>query len=128
MKKSIVFAGLMMVSTVLLAQQGKKFDRMAMETKRIERMKTELSLTDEQVTKLKAISEKSMKNFEQLRNDSTITVAASRARARKLMTDRKAEVKSVLTPAQQTKWAEYKEKRKAERGHHKDGSGHGRKK
>jgi protein CpxP len=128
MKKSVVFVGLMVISTVLLAQEGRKFDRTAMASKRIDKMKTELSLTDDQVAKLKAIDEKSAKNFQQLRNDSTITVAASRARARKLMAEQKADVKAVLTPAQQTKWTEYKEKRRAERGHRKDGSGRSHKK
>ncbi len=127
MKKRVVFAGLMVISTVLFAQEGRKFDRSAMASKRIERMKSELSLTDDQVTKLQAINEKFTKNFQTLRNDSAITVAASRARARKLVADQKTEVNSVLTTAQQTKWAAYKEKQRSERGHHKDGAGRGHK-
>src|SRR4051794_30014963 len=116
MKKAVVFAGLMAFSAAVFAQEGRNHDRTAMASKRIDRMKTELSLTDDQVSKVKAISEKFTKSFELLRKDTAISVGASRARARKLIDDQQAQIKSVLTPAQQTKWAEYKEKHRGAKG------------
>jgi Spy/CpxP family protein refolding chaperone len=120
MKKSVVFAGLMAMSTIIFAQEGgRNHDRTAMNAKRIERMKTELSLTEDQVTKVKAINEKFTKSFELLRKDTAISVGASRARARKLIDNQQSEIKSVLTPAQQTKWAEYKDKHRGGKWRHK---------
>ncbi len=128
MKNGVVFVGLMLVSAAMFAQNGRKFDKTAMAAKRIEKMKTALSLTDDQVARLKAIDEKFSKSFEQLRKDTAISVGTSRARAKKLVDSRQAEVKSVLTPAQQTKWNEYKEKHRAQRWQHKGDSEHGHKK
>lgn len=122
MKKGVVFVGLMMVSTILFAQGGGPRHR-AMGSGRIDRLKSELSLTDDQVTKMKAISEKYVQSFEQLRKDTLITVAASRARARKLFADEQSEINGLLTPAQQKKWTEIKAKRKEDYKDHK-GGGH----
>lgn len=122
MKKRVVFVGLMMVSTILFAQGGgPKHRGFAMGSGRIDRMKSELSLTDDQVTKMKAISEKYVQSFEQLRKDTLITVAASRAKGRKLFADEQSEIKGVLTPVQQAKWTELMAKRKRDRDSHKGG-------
>lgn len=117
MKKGVVLVGLIMVSTILFAQgEGPRRHGYAMGSGRIDRMKSELSLTDDQVTKLKGISEKYVQSFEQLRKDTLITVATSRAKARKLFADEQSEINRVLTPAQQAKWTEIKAKRKDHKG------------
>jgi protein CpxP len=118
MKKGVVLAGLMALSSIIFAQEGRRHDRTAMASKRIEKMKTELSLSDDQVTKITAITERFAKSFEALRKDTAISVGASRTRAKKIVTDQQAEIKNVLTPAQQAKWADYKEKHRSHKSGH----------
>jgi Spy/CpxP family protein refolding chaperone len=109
MKTGFVFAGLMVMGIVTFGQGWSgRHHGSAMASRGVDKMKSELSLTDDQVAKVKAINDKFTKSFEELRKDTTITIAASRAKARKLIADQRSQVNGVLTPAQQTKWAEHK--------------------
>ena len=56
MNKSVIFFGLMMVSTIIFAQR--RFDPMERATKQADEMKTELSLDEVQYKAVKAINEK----------------------------------------------------------------------
>ncbi|MEJ0055228.1 MAG: hypothetical protein WDN75_05975 [Bacteroidota bacterium] len=76
MKKNMMLAGLMMVSTIIFAQHHKR-DASGMAAKRSEKMKTELSLTDDQYAKVKAINEKYAASYAKLRSDTSLTIGSS---------------------------------------------------
>ena len=95
----------------------------AMAARRADRMKTEVSLSDDQYTKVKAIFVRFSEDQAKVRNDSTLTRDASREQTKKLMDATEAEVNKVLTPAQQTKWAEYKKTQQDRRGKRKGKAG-----
>jgi hypothetical protein len=125
MKKSMMLAGLMMVSTIIFAQHHRG-DPSTMAAKRSEKMKTDLSLTDDQYTKVKAINEKYAANYSKLRSDTSLTIGTSRKKMEKMRTDQEAQIKSVLTEAQLTKWTELKAKRTEDRKNHRHNGGKGR--
>ena len=125
MKKNMMLAGLMMVSTIIFAQHHKG-DPSGMAEKRSEKMKTELSLTDDQYGKVKAINEKYAASYSKLRSDTSLTIGTSRKKMVKLRTDQEAQIKSVLTEAQLTKWTALKAKREEDRKNHKHKGGKGR--
>ena len=124
---------LLLMSTLMFAQRGAyrgghdraKADPEAMATRRADRMKSELSLNDDQYTKVKAIYVKFAEGQAKVRQDSTMTREASRAETKKLMDASETELKAVLTPEQQTRWAEFKKAQRDRRGgrHGKGGAG-----
>lgn len=123
MKKNLMLIALLLMSTLMFAQRGShqggpkgKPNPEAMAARRADRMKTEVSLTDEQYTKVKAIFVKFSEDQAKVRKDSTLTRDASREQTKQLMEATEAEVNKVLTPAQQTKWAEYKKTQQDRRG------------
>lgn len=123
MKKSVMLIALLLMSTLMFAQKGQhrggpkgKASPEAMATRRADRMKTEVSLSDDQYTKVKAIFVKFTEGQAKVRQDSTLTRDASRAETKKLMDATEAELKTVLTPEQQTKWAEAKKAQRDRRG------------
>jgi periplasmic protein CpxP/Spy len=126
MKKNLMLAGLMMVSTIIFAQhhKGDRSDRAA---KGAEKMKTELSLSDDQYAKVKVINEKYASSYSKLRSDTTLTVGTSHKRMKQLRDDQQTQIKSVLTKDQLTKWTAMKTKRDEDRKNHKRGKGHGSK-
>ena len=106
MKKWRIFLGLMMVSTIILAQR--KADPMDRAEKRAEKMKTELSLDDVQFKAVKAINEDFAGKQSQVWRDSTLSKEAKRTQLRKLGESRKEAVAKVLTEEQKAKWASYR--------------------
>ncbi len=79
-------------------------------------MKETLGLSDDQVTKIKAILEADAPKMKELRDDTTTKPEDRRAKFRELMEAETKEINAVLTPDQQTKWKEEMEKRRANRG------------
>jgi len=125
MKKSVMLVALLlMMSTVMFAQRGHrrgvpnkaKATPEAMAARRADRMKAEVSLNDDQYTKVKAIYLKFAESQSKVRQDTTLTKEASRAETKKLMDASEAEIKTVLTPEQQTKWAEFRKTQRDQRG------------
>lgn len=70
------------------------------------RMQKQLNLTEDQVTKLKAMQEQNQQEMKQLRNDTSVTEANKRIRMEELRKGRKQELESILTPEQQKKFKE----------------------
>ena len=118
MKKNLMLAGLMMMSTIIFAQHHKG-DKGANAIKRSEKMKTELSLNDDQYGKVKAINEKFAASHTKLRSDTSVTIGTARKRQEKLKTEHEAQIKSVLTDAQWTQWTARKSKGEDGRRQHK---------
>jgi hypothetical protein len=106
MKKSLIFVMAMMVGVFAFAQNT---DRKEMAAKQAEKMRTELSLTDQQVEKIKQIHEKFASSQARLLAD-TAMARENRVVERKRMNDeRMSAIKGVLTEEQQKKWAEFRE-------------------
>ena len=119
MKKNLMFLGLMMVSTIIFAQ-GQKGDSQAKGTHRSDYLKKELSLSDDQVTKVKAIKMKFAERHAAIRKDTSITQGAAQKQSMKLRAEQEAELKGVLTTDQWTKYTAIKAKRgDARRKHHR---------
>ena len=118
MKKNLMLAGLMMMSTIIFAQHHKG-GKDANAIKRSEKMKTELSLNDDQYAKVKSINEKFAASHTKLRSDTSVTIGTARKRQEKLKTEHEAQLKSVLTDAQWTQWTTRKSKGEDGRKQHK---------
>ncbi|NJO84233.1 MAG: hypothetical protein HC828_16575 [Blastochloris sp.] len=73
---------------------------------RIEQMKTDLGLSDEQVTKIKAIMEEEKGSFKALRDDTTLSKEDKKAKMMELRKSQGDKIKAVLTPEQQVKFEE----------------------
>jgi periplasmic protein CpxP/Spy len=124
MKKYMMVAGLMAVSTIIFAQRHKG-DHGASPTKQADKMKTELSLSDDQYAKVKAINEKFAASHVKLRSDTALTVGTAHKQREKLKTDHQAQLKSVLTEVQWTKWSSLKSNKFEDRKKHGHRHGHG---
>ena len=127
MKKNMMLAGLIMMSTIVFAQHPNE-DRAGMATKRADKMKTQLSLSDDQYAKVKVINEKFAASHVALRKDTSITIGTSEKRREQLKKDHEAQLKKVLTDAQWTKWTALRATRsddKKKHGHGRGGHGHG---
>ncbi|CAN5399656.1 hypothetical protein BH10BAC4_BH10BAC4_02720 [soil metagenome] len=124
MKKYMMAAGLIAVSTVIFAQRHNG-DHGASPTKRAEKMKAELSLSEDQYTKVKTINEKFAASHIKLKSDTALTVGTARKQREKLKTDHQAQLKSVLTEAQWTKWSLLKSNKSGDRKKHSYRHGHG---
>lgn len=101
MNKSVIFFGLMMVSTIIFAQR--RFDPMERATKQADKMKTELSLDEVQYKAVKAINEKYAEKQIQVWRDSTLSSESKHERMRTLHGEKDAALKKVLTEEQYKK-------------------------
>jgi Spy/CpxP family protein refolding chaperone len=120
MKKSLMLAGALMMSTLIFAQNDddSRGDHHKRRGDRGEEMKTVLSLDDTQYNSIKEINKKYGEKQKALRQDSTMQ-RDDRFKAHKILQEQRTkEVNKVLTKEQSTKWTSYKkeraEKRKAE--------------
>lgn len=86
---------------------GPRGDRLAM-------MKEQLSLTPEQVEKLKPIFARDADKLKAIREDAALTAEQKREQARAIYEASVEEVKAILTPDQAEKWKAAMEKRRAE--------------
>ena len=82
---------------------------------RLKKMKETLSLTDDQVTKIKAIFAADADKMKALRDDSSLSQDDRRSKFQELRKGQQEQINAVLTPDQQTKWKEEMEKRRAAR-------------
>jgi hypothetical protein len=103
MKKSIMFLGLMVVTTVILAQQ--KADPRERATKHANRMKSELALTDVQYNAIKAIDEEYTTKQSTVFKDSTLSKESKRQQLRELSLQKASAIEKVLSEEQRSKWA-----------------------
>lgn len=103
MKKSMMFFGLMIVSTIMFAQR--KVDAMERAAKQAERMKTELGLDDVQYKAVKSINEEYAGKLGRIRGDSTLSREDRSKQLRTLHQERETALKKVLTEEQHKKLA-----------------------
>ena len=82
----------------------------------VKAMKETLQLSDEQVDKVKAVLTKNQEKFKALREDQALSQEDRRAKMREAFQAMDEELKPILTPEQQAKWKEEREKRRAQRG------------
>lgn len=120
MKKSVVFLGLMIVSSVLFAQR--KFDPQAMAARQTETMKTELALNDTQYASVKSINEDFANKQGTLRDNSALSREDKTNQMRALRTEKDEALKKVLTADQNTKWEAYRAKQMENRKNGRRGS------
>lgn len=109
MKKSAMFLGLMIVSTVIFAQ-GKR-DPMERSGKRADRMKTELALDDVQYKAVEAINEEFAVKQSKVRQDSTLSKEEKHKQMKTLHQDKDAAIGKVLTAEQKNKWTSLRSSR-----------------
>ena len=118
-----VLGGLMAFSPLANAQDAKgeaKSEQNAPGVQRkrpdpLQRLDKALTLTDEQKTKIKPILEDQTKQLKALRENAGEDRKGAAAQARKLTEEMNAKIKALLTPEQQTKFAQMLEKQRAPR-------------
>jgi Spy/CpxP family protein refolding chaperone len=123
MKKSLipltlVVASLLAAPALVSAQDAKpEAGRRGPRTpeEQVKAMKETLKLTDEQADKVKAVLAKNQEKVKALRDDTALSQDDRRAKMRELYQGMDEELKPILTPEQQTKWKEEREKRRAQR-------------
>jgi hypothetical protein len=103
MKKSIMFLGLMMVSTIIFAQQ--KADPRERATKHANKMKSTLALTDVQYNAIRAIDEEYITKQSDVSKDSTLSKESRHQQMRALQLQKASAINKVLTDEQKSKWA-----------------------
>lgn len=101
MKKSIIFFGLMMVSTIIFAQRT--VDPMERAAKQADKMKTELSLDEVQYKAVKAINEEYADKQILVWRDSALSKESRHNKIRTLHQEKNAALKKVLTEEQHKK-------------------------
>jgi protein CpxP len=79
---------------------------------RLERLSKELKLTDEQKTQLKPILEDQQKQFQALRDDTTMTREERMSKLQEIRKSTQERMNSVLTPDQQAKLQKMNENRR----------------
>lgn len=121
MKKNVMFLGMMIMSTIIFAQ-GQKGDSHAAGTRRSDYLKKELSLSDDQVTKVKAIQTKFAARHAAIHKDTSLTQGTAQKQRMNLRVEQETELKGVLTPDQWTKYTAMKAKRGEWRGKHHRGN------
>jgi hypothetical protein len=127
MKKQVMLAALMLVSTIIFAQEKPQHDRKKGYKHRSEHLKKALLLTDDQYTKVKSINESFMKQFAAIRNDTAMSQGTAHARTKKLREEHKTQMRSVLNDPQWAKWTEMHKRGhdgKRPSHHHRPGNGH----
>jgi len=77
---------------------------------RLARMKDALSLSDDQVTKLKAIFEDQKAQLDPIWKDTSLSKEQKREKSKPIVESTKAKVDAVLTPEQQAKLKELRKK------------------
>jgi len=116
-----VLGGLMAFSPLAKAQDtegGAKAEQngAGVQKKRLDplqRLDKALTLTDEQKAKLKPILDEQTKQLKALRENAGDDRKGAAAQARKLTEETNAKIKALLTPEQQTKFAQMLEKQRA---------------
>lgn len=106
MKKYVVLMGLMIMSTIIFAQQ--KTVAPARSEKHGERIRKELALTDDQYKDVKSIDKQFSGKFSELRRDSTLTKEVRNQKMKSLHTEKEAALKKVMTDEQFTKFKDIK--------------------
>jgi Spy/CpxP family protein refolding chaperone len=101
MKKSMIFFGLMIASTVMFAQR--KVDPMERAAKQAEHMKKELGLDEVQYKAVKAINEEHAGKVMKLFGDSTISQEAKHQQMKTLRNEKETALRKVLTEEQHKK-------------------------
>jgi Spy/CpxP family protein refolding chaperone len=113
---SVAIFGLIASPAVVYGQAENQRRGARSPEEQIKMLKENLTLTDEQVEKLKPIFAKQQDKSKALRDDQNLSQDDRRAKMREIYQGTQAEVQAILTPEQQTKYKEYQEKRRAERG------------
>ena len=114
MKKSMIFFGLMIVSTVMFAQR--KMGPMERAAKQAERMKTELGLDDVQYKAVKAINEDHAAKLSKVWHDSTMSKDTKHQQMKALHNEREAALKKVLSAEQHKKLAANRSEQRTKHG------------
>ena len=78
-------------------------------------MKETLNLSDEQAEKVKAVFAKNQEKLKALREDQSLSQDDRRTKMREIFQGMEEDLKPILTPEQQAKWKEEREKRRAQR-------------
>lgn len=112
MKKNVMLAALMLVSTLIFAQ-GKSHHTKKGHERHAEYLKKSLLLTEDQYSKVKSIHENFKQQFAAIRQDTAMTQGTARTKTRKLQEDQKAQMRTVLNEPQWAKWTEIQSRRKA---------------
>jgi protein CpxP len=118
MKKNVMFLVLMMMSTIIFAQRHQGDPK---GSGRSEQLKKELSLSDDQVSKVKSIRMKYAERNAAIRKDTSLTQGMARKQMKNLMAAQETELKGVLTADQWTKYTAMKARRGEERKKHQRG-------
>jgi hypothetical protein len=128
MKKNVMLAALMLVSTILFAQRKPQHDNTKGHERHAENLKKSLLLTDDQYTKVKSINETFAKQFAAIRKDTAMTQGTARLKAKKLREEHDAQMRTVLNEPQLAKWTEMRTRGKGDKKPHdrKRGSGDAR--
>jgi len=87
-----------------------------MAQKRIEMMSQSLGLTSEQSEKLKEVMKAQAPEREKIKEDTSLSPEQKREKMKALREQSDKEISNLLTPEQQTKWTEQKEKMKQAHG------------
>lgn len=106
-----LFTGVVVVSTMHAQDSGGGGNWAERAQQRLDNMKSSLSLTDDQVTKIKAIYEETRPAMQALRDDSSLSQDDRRAKMREIRDQINEKVGAVLTPEQKTKWEEQRRSR-----------------
>ena len=107
---ALALGGLVACSTLVMAQdapkEGKKGGKRGFPTveQQMDKLTTELSLTDDQKPKVKAVLEGQQKQFQDLRNDSSLDRDARREKMQTIHKDTVAKMKPILTDDQFKKY------------------------
>jgi predicted transglutaminase-like cysteine proteinase len=101
MKKSMIFFGLMMATTLMFAQR--RVDPMERATRQAENMKSEMGLDEVQFNAVKAVLEEYAAKITFVRRDSALSEEIKRERVAKLHHEREASLKKVLSQEQYEK-------------------------
>ncbi len=92
------------------------FNPQQMAARRLEQMTQQLQLTPEQVAKIKAIQDADAPRLKPIFDDTTLTRQQRREKMRPIRAASDAEIKALLTPAQQTKYDAMQAQRRAQFG------------
>ncbi len=106
MKKNVMLAALMLVSTLIFAQRKPHYDHKKGHERHVDHLKKSLLLTDDQYTKVKAINENFVKQFAVIRKDTAMSQGKARTQTKKLREEHKAQMRTVLNEPQWAKWTE----------------------
>lgn len=122
MKKNAMLLVLVLISAFTFAQKNhhgkQEHDTKARAAKHAEQMKKDLSLNDDQFAKVKSLNEKFSAKYAVVRKDTSLTRGRAMSQMKKIRTEQDAELKTILTSDQYTKWNELKAKKEAEHKEH----------